>query len=107
MNHKILFFSLVLASVLFESFGDILFKKWALAPSWLLFAIGMALWMASGVFWVWSLKFELLTKAGMVFTIMSLAFITGAGIFYFKEELTWWNRIGLCLGLLSIILLEI
>ncbi len=107
MSPKVLFFILVITSVILETVGDIIFKKWSLAPHWLLFSLGMVVWMLSGVFWVYSMRFELLTKAGVIFTVLSLLCVVGVGVFYFKEELTWWNRIGLFMGLISIILLEI
>lgn len=104
---RIWFFGLLAAAVAFEIFGDIYFKKWSLNQRWLLLAAGMALYTTGTFFWAWSLKYELLSKAVSIFTIINFLAVILIGVFVFKEEISLLNKIGMLLGIISDILMEI
>ena len=57
--------------------------------------------------WAFSLKYELLSKAISIFTILNIVLLVLAGILVFNESLSIINKIGIALGILSVILIEI
>lgn len=105
--NQALFFGLILTAVLLEVIGDILFKKWAIDAKHALLIIGLIIYFTGTIFWAISLKYEYLSKAISVFTILNLIAIVLVGVLYFKEEITLINTIGIALGIISIILIEI
>lgn len=104
---KILFFILIAIAVALEIFGDMLFKKWSLENNNFLLYIGLATYFIGSMFWAFSLKYEYLSKAISVFTILNLVVVALVGILYFKEELSILNKAGIALGVISIILVEL
>jgi multidrug transporter EmrE-like cation transporter len=104
---RYIFFGLIFLAVIFEVVADILFKKWALDHKNILFTIGMIVYLFGTVLWALSLKYEYLSRAGSIFTILNLVFLTLAGFFIFKENLSLINKIGIVLGIISVILIEI
>lgn len=104
---KIAFWGLIILAVILEVMADILFKKWVIESKNLLFALGLLIYFIGTIFWAISLKYEFLSKAISIFTILNLIVIVLAGIIIFKENLTLLNKIGIGLGILSIILIEI
>ena len=73
----------------------------------MLLAIGLIVYFIGTVFWAVSLKYEFLSKAISVFTILNLIIVSLAGVIIFKEDLSVVNKIGIALGALSIILVEL
>jgi multidrug transporter EmrE-like cation transporter len=103
---KYLFFSLLAASLVFEVVADILLKKWSLnAKTWAL-VIGLGLYFIGTVFWAFSLRHEVLSKAVSIFTVLNLVLVVLAGVIVFDDHLTTANKIGVALGICSVILLE-
>jgi len=103
---KLTFFGLIFLAVLLEVAGDIFFKKWAVESRSALFIVGMAVYFIGTFFWAISLKYEFLSKAIVVFTVLNLVLITLAGVLIFKEDLTLANKMGIVLGIVSIVLVE-
>jgi len=104
---KLIFFGLLSLAVALEVIGDILFKKWSLESRNVLLALGLIIYFIGTVFWAVSLKYEFLSKAISVFTILNLIIVVLAGVIIFKEDLSLINKIGIGLGILSVILIEI
>jgi multidrug transporter EmrE-like cation transporter len=102
-----IFLGLVGAAVGLEIVADILFKKWALGGKSLILALGLALYFAGTVLWAYSLKYEYLSKAITVFTVLNLAFVALAGVVFFNEQLSFVNKLGILLGLVSVALLQL
>ena len=86
--------------------GDIFFKKWSLEHNTILLIVGLLIYASGTVFWAISLKYELLSKAISVFTILNLVIVALVGVVLFKENLSLINKLGIGLGLLSVILIE-
>lgn len=103
---RLIFFSLVIIAVALEVIGDVLFKKWSIEAQNLLLIIGLLVYFIGAVFWAVSLKYELLSRAISIFTILNLIIIVLVGVFMFKEELSLINQVGIFLGVASIILIE-
>ena len=104
---KLIFFCLIALAVAFEVAGDVFFKKWAVESKNALLYVGLFVYFIGSVFWAVSLKYEHLSKAISVFTVLNLIIVVLVGVLYFKEDLSFINRIGIGLGVLSIILIEI
>jgi len=102
---KLTFFCLIVLAVAFEVAGDIFFKKWSVESKNLLLYVGLFVYFIGSVFWAVSLKYEHLSKAISVFTVLNLIIVVLVGVLYFKEDLSFINRIGIGLGVLSIILI--
>jgi len=106
-NAKLIFFALILLAVLLEVVADILFKKWSINNKNLLLIIGLLIYFAGTIFWAFSLKYEYISKAIVLFTVLNLIIIVLAGMLIFKENLSLTNKIGILLGILSVVLIEL
>jgi small multidrug resistance pump len=103
---KIMFFCLIAVAVAFEVVGDVFFKRWSIEGKNVLLAVGLLIYFIGTVFWAVSLKYEYLSKAISVFTVMNLVIVALVGMIYFKEDLSSINKLGIALGVLSVILIE-
>ncbi len=92
--------------VFFEISGDIVFKKWTIENKTILMWIGFIIYSVGALFWAFSLKYEMLSKAISIFTILNLVIVSLIGIVIFKENLSVASKIGIVLGLVSIVLIE-
>jgi len=104
---KFIFFGLIMLGVVLEVTGDIFFKKWALENKNVLLYAGLLIYFVGALFWALSLKYEYLSKAISIFTVLNLIIAVLAGVILFKEDLTLLNKVGIGLGILSVILIEI
>ncbi len=104
---KIIFFVLIGVAVILEIVADILFKNWSVSNKNILLIIGLVIYFVGTVFWAFSLRHEYLSKAIAIFTILNLVVISLVGVLYFKEDLSTTNKIGITLGVVSVILLEL
>ncbi|PIN94416.1 hypothetical protein COU53_03620 [Candidatus Pacearchaeota archaeon CG10_big_fil_rev_8_21_14_0_10_30_48] len=103
---KLIFFLLIILAVALEVIGDIFFKKWAIDNKNILLYLGLSIYLIGTIFWAISLKYEYLSKAISIFTILNLIVVVLVGVIYFKENLSLINKIGMGLGILSVILIE-
>ena len=56
--------------------------------------------------WAFSLKYQTLSKAIMVFSVITIIVVVLVGVIFYKEELTLLSILGIALGIVSIVLLE-
>lgn len=103
---KALFFSLVVMAAIFEATGDILLKKWAIDHGQWFLWIGLAVYFASTVVWALSLQYEFLSKAISIAVLINLIVVILVGVLYFKEDISFTNKIGMILGIISIYLIQ-
>ena len=104
---KLIFFALIAIAVVLEVVGDVFFKKWALGSQHFLLALGLLIYFIGTVFWAVSLKYEYLAKAISIFTVLNLIIVVLVGVLYFQENLSLANKIGIALGIASVILIEV
>lgn len=104
---KFVFLGLLLLAVTLEVIADVLFKKWSIDGKNAALAIGLLLYFIGTIFWAVSLRHEFLTKAISIFTIINLIAVVLVGFLYFKEDISLTNKIGIVLGIISVILIEI
>lgn len=104
---KLIFFVLIIVAAALEVLADAFFKEWSLKNKNVLFGIGMAIYLLATIIWAFSIKYELLSKAICVFALLNIIIVVLVGVLYFKEQLTLLNKIGVLLGIISVILVEI
>ncbi|MEK7073146.1 MAG: SMR family transporter [Patescibacteria group bacterium] len=104
---KLLFYGLIALAVVLEVFSDVLFKKWAIDSKNVFLYVGLLIYFVGTIFWAFSLRYEYLSKAISIFTILNLIIVVLVGVLYFKEDLSLINKVGIALGILSVILIEI
>ena len=104
---KLIFFALILLATAFEITGDVFFKKWTIGGKNILLIIGFIIYAIGTVFWAISLKYDYLSKAITVLSVINLIIVVLIGVLYFNESLSAINKIGIALGILGVILIEI
>jgi len=107
MVEKYIFFGLLLLAVILEVIADILFKKWSMGNKGILFILGLAIYLIGTIFWAVSLKYDYLSKAVSIFTVLNLIMVVAVGLLVFKEDISLTNKIGIALGIISVILIEL
>jgi len=105
MNHVFIF--LILAVALLEIGGDILFKEWVIRNDTLFIILGVILYMLATIVWAFSLKFQNLSKAVVIFAVLTLIVGVLVGVFIYKEDMSLLQILGVICGLASIALLEL
>lgn len=68
--------------------------------------LGILAYTAATLFWAFSLKYQSLSKAMVIFAVLTLIVGILVGVFFYKEELSALNIVGIVIGLTSIIFLE-
>lgn len=102
-----IFIVLILAVALLEIGGDILFKEWVIRNDALFIILGVILYMLATIVWAFSLKFQNLSRAVVIFAVLTLIVGVLVGVFIYKEDMTVLQIVGVICGLASIVLLEL
>ena len=98
MTLKLVFFGLLFLAVALEVGADILFKKWSIESKNILLVSGLAIYFIGTIFCAISLKYEFLSKAISIFTILNLVAVVLVGVIIFQENLSLVNKIGIGFG---------
>jgi multidrug transporter EmrE-like cation transporter len=106
MNNQTLFLVLVSIAAIFEAAGDIVLKKWSQESRNEIFMVWLLLYIIGIVIWGISLKYEFLSKAISVMTIINLIIVVLVWVLYFQDDLSIVNKVGIILGIISVILIE-
>jgi drug/metabolite transporter (DMT)-like permease len=106
LSSKFIFLLAVLFGVSLEVLGDYFIKRWAVEDQSLFAILGLVIYFIGSLGWMLSLKYESLSKAATIFMILNLLAIVFIGVVFFKEHLTWLQRIGIAFGIMSIALIE-
>jgi len=104
---KLIFFGLIILATALEVAGDIFFKKWSIGGKNIILILGFLIYALGTIFWAFSLKYDYLSRAISVLSILNLIVVVLVGVLYFNETLTIVNKIGIALGILGMILIEI
>lgn len=103
---KLLFWALMLSGVALEVTADVLFKKWSVENESFLFILGLIIYAIGTVFWASTLKYEFLSKSASIFLLLNLIGIVLVSVLIFKDNLSFANKAGILLGIVSIVLIE-
>jgi len=66
----------------------------------------LIVYFVATVIWAFSLKYEFLSKAISIITILNLIIVVLVGVLYFKEDLSIINKVGIVIGIISVILIQ-
>lgn len=99
-------FILVPIVAILETSADILFKEWSIKNNYWLLAYSIALYGLATLAWAFSLKYQTLSKAIMIFSVITIICVVLTGVFFYNEELSFLAKVGVVLGIVSIVLLE-
>lgn len=98
--------ALIIIGAAIEVFADIFFKIWNDKGGNHLIIAGAFLYLIGTGCWVASLKYETFTKSGVIFLLFNITLLSLTGLFFFKDDLSIINKIGILLGIVSIIMVE-
>lgn len=107
MNYqKTIFIALIILVAILEVGGDILFKKWSIDGRNYILYIGLFLYLLAAGTWAMSMRYEFLSKAIIIFTIANLILGVMAGMLIFGEQLTVQQKLGVVVGLIAVVMIE-
>jgi multidrug transporter EmrE-like cation transporter len=98
---------LVLIGGVILTIGDVFMKQWSSNNSWLTFAIGLLTWSVGLVFLAFSFKYKNIAVASLIFSLSNVIFLTLLSWLYYKETLTTYQIIGMLIGIVAVIFLEL
>lgn len=98
---------LVLIGGLVLTIGDVFMKQWSFNNSPLTFSIGLLTWCVGLVFLALSFKYKNIAVASLIFSLSNVIFLTLLSWVYYKEALTAYQIIGMLIGIVSVIFLEL
>jgi len=107
MNQQIIFLGLLFLAVILEAIADVSFKYSYLQNKPAYLWGGIALYTIGTIIWAMSLRYEFLSKAISLFSVINLIIVILVGIIVFKEDLSLINKVGVGVGILSVILMQI
>ncbi len=111
---KVIVFSLsmtflaVIAITVVGLFGDYFLKLSGSGSryiDWKFFLLGALIYSSTAIGWFFVMKHMKLGALGVVYAITIVAGLAAMGTIFFKESLSWYEVIGIGLGILSIVLL--
>ncbi len=92
--------------IIFELIADIYAKNWSLKGGWFFATASLVSYCLGNTFWLFALKNGSgLAKGAVIFSIISAVLAIIIGLFFYKEELTKLQLIGVSLGLISLVLI--
>lgn len=90
--------------IFFELIADILAKNWSNKGGVILAGGALVAYLLGNTFWLFALKNGSgLAKGAVIFSVVSAVLAIALGIFFYKEELSKIQYIGVFLGLLSLV----
>ena len=98
---------LIGGAVFFEVIADIILKYWSINSKTVFVIGGIIIYTIGTTLFAYSLKFGNLSKMGTIFTVINLIVIVLVGLLMFKEEASFINMIGILLGVISVILVQL
>ncbi|MEN9647204.1 MAG: Small Multidrug Resistance protein [Candidatus Parcubacteria bacterium] len=100
------FLLFVSGAVLLEVIADVLFKYSVVQNKNSFWLAGIVLYIIGTAIWALLLRYEQLSKAIVIFAVLNIILVVLAGVFIFNESLTTMQKVGIVLGIMSVMLLE-
>lgn len=87
--------------------GDITMKKWVNTNSHTFYIAGLIVWLVGLMFLAQSFKYKNMAVASTIFVIFNVVTLSIVSWLYFKETLSTFQILGVIIGLVAIIVMEI
>lgn len=87
--------------------GDIVMKKWVNNNDFMLFVVGLLIYLVGLIFLAYSYRYKNIAVASSIFVVCNIVTLAFVSWFYFHETLTPIQMGGIILGIGSVVLLEI
>lgn len=102
-----MFIGLVVVALTIDVLGDYWLKKWAIGSGvkWLL--AGLGIYGLANLFWAASMRYELLSKVIVFYSVLGVVAGIFVGVVLFQEKLSAINWAGFALGIVSLVLINI
>lgn len=98
---------LLLGGGVILTIGDLVFKQWVVSRSNYLYIIGLLVYLLGLNFLAQSYKYEDIAVALVIFIVFNVVTLSIVGVVFYHEVLTPFEIIGILLGMVAIIFLEI
>lgn len=98
---------LILGAGLLEVGGDFFLKIWADTQRLSMGVLGVCVYIAGIICWAFALKFSSLSSAVTMVTLVGLLLSVLIGVLYFGETLSSYQKLGVALACISIVLIEL
>lgn len=72
---------------------------------WLLLTFGCLVYALTGLGWFFVMRHVKLSTSGVIYGITCILLLAAASVFYFKEKISSIEVVGICLAIISIIIL--
>ncbi len=107
MPNKLIFISLISTVALIDIIGDYIAKSWAVNSKVSYFIVGFVLFSIANFLWIFSMKYELLSKIMIFYSMIGVVAGFLVGLIVFKENLNLYNWLGFILAIVSLVLVNI
>ena len=92
--------------IIFEIIADIFAKEYSLKDHWYFWLGAIACYVIANSFWLWGIKEGSgLARGAMIFSVASAVIAVAIGLYFYHEEATKFQFIGMALGVLSLVLI--
>jgi multidrug transporter EmrE-like cation transporter len=105
--HTTWLYLLILGAGLLEIGGDFLLKLWADTERLSMGILGIFVYIIGIACWAFALKFSTLSSAVTMVTMVGLLLSVLIGVLYFGETLNGYQKLGVVLACVSIVLIEL
>lgn len=92
--------------IIFEIIADVFAKEYSLQDKWYFWVAAILSYIVANVFWLWSLKNGSgLARGAIIFSVASAVLALIIGWWFYHEELSTIQIIGLFVGVISLVLI--
>jgi multidrug transporter EmrE-like cation transporter len=103
---RVLVYSLLLAAVLGEVTGDLLFRKWGIEKKWTVFVAAIVIYNIATLMWGFSLQYIQVSTGIIILGVLNVVLVVIGGLVFFGEKLSTVQIVGVVLGIASLTLLS-
>ncbi|MDD5251112.1 MAG: hypothetical protein PHT12_00585 [Patescibacteria group bacterium] len=87
--------------------GDIIMKTWVAKNNWSFFVIGFLAYAVGLICLAFSFRHQNIATASLAMVLFNIITLAAVSRFWFHEPLTAWRSVGLLIGLVAVVVLEL
>ncbi len=107
MSNKLVSVLLIIFVVAVDVLGDYVVKRWSINLDKRYFIFGLALFTIANLVWIFSMRFEALSKIMIFYSVLGVIAGVLVGTMFFGERLSVVNWFGFVFAVISLILINI